>query len=326
MEASRRPNTELDEIMEFEYRKKAINTQRRKQAQLTNRYLNPGQLAQLQRESTASVQASEDTSAGRHESRKPTALRVDVEGEIEDSVCNSETPKNKKNSGAPPLSGQEPILALDSMQKPSPHQNRYQAAKAALSAPKPQISQSPAHHAIEDNTSPQHDTTITTDDPRVYLIHHRHASSTNSKSRHASSKSPTHKLKRTKTSKLPFETVPPKSATHSLSTRLVPPFPSTQRLIAKTKELARLDPYPAEGRNEFVVWNADGGDVLGWEEKIKALVRERYVAKVGSREVGMGTGAGMGMGMRREEVEEEVPANLQMRLAVALRAHCEAFA
>jgi hypothetical protein len=309
------PKSDLDEIMDFEYRKKAVNAQRRKQMQLTNRYLNPGQLAQTQRESTASVQTSEGAFPPPYAFRKPAAPRLNVRDGTEEPASGSERPVSRNISEILSQSGQNP--AHDSVQKQSPHQNRYEAAKAALSRPNPQISLFPARGRTEEDADAQENTDLTEtlphlskDDPRAYLMHHRNCSLTNTKERQATSISKTlpHtnlKLKRTKKSKLPFETIPHKTATHALSASPVTPFPSTQHLTARTRELASLDPYPTKGQNQFVAWSADARDVPLWENTIVGLVRAKYVAKVGRG-------------------GEEVPANLQMRLAMALRAHCEA--
>lgn len=295
------PNSDLEEIMDFEYRKKAINSQRKSQNKLTNRYLNPGHLAQLQRESRTSLQAPGPESFS-SPFRKLAPPSVDLGDETDDSY---NPPRALSRAGPElPPSFQEP--ANKPPQKQNPHHNRYQAARAALTRPNPRTSPSHAHPLTQNDESALETTISSTEeeclpplpatDARAYLIQRR-----------KSSHSPGHTLKRTKTSKLPLESIPTDSATYSLSVRPHDAFPSLQDLAIQARELGRVDTYTLSGENEFVKWNAKDLDVPVWEEKIARLVRERYVARLGG------------------EGGEEVPANLQLRLGVVLKAHVEEF-
>jgi hypothetical protein len=309
---------DLDEILDFEHRKKAVNAQRKNQSKLTNRHLNPAQLAQVQRESTASQvsQASQaperflfSPSAYQKQSQASLNVRDDTETSYDPpiSIGTSVSDQNLPSS-------QEPVD--NPSQKQSPHRNRYEAAKAALTRKKSPAPLSHAHPPTEPDPAPEAvDSTETLprlpdEDPRAYLMQHRdpEARHTNGHGQNMM-QGPTRtglKFERTKKCKLPFESIPPTSATHNISARLPMSFPSLQTLSTQTKELGRVDLYPRTGKIHFVFWDPNSRDVPVWESSIVALVRKKYTAKV---------------------VEgEEVPANLQMRLGIALRAHCEELA
>ncbi len=311
-QAAHTPHPDLEEIMDFEHRKKAVNAERRRQTKLTNRYLNPGQLAQIQQESTPSMVASNHELSSASQFRKRPAPSIDLRGETEISY-NPARPIGQSPTESPsPRSQESP--PDNPAQKQSPHQNRYQAAKAALTPFKPPTALSHAH-PLEKQDSTHEDTdwaetlpSLDEDDPRAYLIQHRGATRTRSIG-HNPTVNPevSHtglKLKRTKTSKLPLETIPPKSAIHNISATPLFLLAGLQDLKAQIRQLGRVDAYPRTGRTEFMSWDAHGKDVDVWEEKLKALVREKYVARLGAD------------GM-------EAPANLQLRLGTALRAHCE---
>jgi DNA mismatch repair ATPase MutL len=303
---------DLDEIMDFEHRKKAVNAQRKNQSKLTNRYLNPAQLAQMQRESTAS-QASERVLGTSGPCRKQSQASLNVRYDTETSHNSTRPIGTSASDQNLPLS-QEPVNSPS--QKQSPHQNRYEAAKAALTRQKPVTPLSHVHPPTEPDSTPEAiDSTkilprLPDEDPRAYLIQHRDTSP-----RHANGHNQNMiqgltrtglKIKRTKRCKLHFESIPPESATHNISVRPLISFPSLNNLAAQINELGRVDPYSRTGNNHLVVWDPNSKDVPAWESSILALVRVTYTTKVGGG--------------------EEVPANLQLRLGVALRAHCEEFA
>jgi DNA mismatch repair ATPase MutL len=292
--ASHTSNPDLEEIMDFEHRKKAVNAQRKSQTKLTNRYLNPGQLAQIQRESAASFQASECASSSSAALRKPAAPRVNVRDAIEDSICNPTRLLSRVIiNPTPPSSHQEPSHNATTQSR-SPHQNRYESARAALSQPKSQTLLTRHEPWIGDNNehepgnandgcaeSPPH---IPPNDPRAYLLQH-HTSS----SKHRTNS----KLKRARTAKLPFETIPPKYALHNLSAKPTASFPRPQTLKSQLRQLAKFDPYSLKGENHFPHWNPHSKDIPIWEDKLTQLIRQKYV----SRDDG-----------------EEIPATLQIKL------------
>ena len=311
-QAAHMPHPDLEEIMDFEHRKKAVNAERRRQTKLTNRYLNPGQLAQIQRESMASLPAPDRDLISPGPSRKHPAPSVNLRDETE-IFYNPARPISHSPTKPPLLCGQE-LPPDNPATKQSPHRNRYQAAKAALAPSKSPTALSHAH-PLEEQSSTRENTDsagnlppLAEDDPRAYLIQHRGATRTHS-NRHNPTSNPEItrtglKLKRTKTSKLPLETIPPNLAIHNISAKPLVLFAGFQNLKAQIRELGKVDAYPRTGINEFMIWDANSKDVDVWEEKMRDLVRERYVARLG------GDG-------------EEVPANLQLRLGTVLRAHCE---
>lgn len=303
---------DLDEIMDFEHRKKAANAQRKTQSKLTNRYLDPGQLAQIQRESTTSSQAIERGRFASTPFRKHLAPSLNARDELKSS-CIPARPVGQIHSGpSPPWSQHSPISPP---QKQSPHPNRNLAAKAALTRPRPLRPSSPAHRPAEHESDLEDIDTaeilppLSEDDPRAYLIQHRDASSSNTNVEGHNIQPElairtSLKIKRAKTSKLPFETIPLESATYNISAKPLTRFPPFDALTAQINALSRLDTYCGTGVNRFSVWDANSVDVLAWESKLVALIREKYVAKL---HVGGGV---------------EVPANPPVRLTTALRAHC----
>jgi DNA mismatch repair protein, C-terminal domain len=300
------PHPDLDEIMDFEYRKKAVNAKRRSQYKLNNKHLNSGQLAQIQRNSTAFLPASELSLSSSSPFRKHSAPRSNVRNATENSY-NPAKPIGSSASNQDPDSDQEP--ANHSPQKQSPHQNRYQAAKAALTPFKPPAPLSHPHPPNESESSPEPpdpDFTeplshLPKDDPRAYLLQHLSGSRIHPPS--------SLKIRHTKTSKLPFETIPSTSATHHLNARPSTPFPSLPQLTAQLHHLAAVDPYPRTGRNQFTVWrdaNSGSTDLLSvWEGRIEELVREKLVVRLGGME------------------GQEVPAERKVRLGVVLKAFGE---
>ncbi|ERF68979.1 hypothetical protein EPUS_06666 [Endocarpon pusillum Z07020] len=306
------PHPDLEEIMDFEHRKKAVNAERRRQTKLTNRYLNPGQLAQIQRDSTASLPAPDRDLSSPGPSRNHPASSVNLRDERKISYNPAKPISHSPTK--PPLPCDQELAPDNPAQKQSPHQNRYQAAKAVLAPSKSPTALSHAH-ALEEQNSIREDTDsaetlppLAEDDPRAYLIQHRGATRTHSNGHNPTSNPEISrtglKLKRTKTSKLPLETIPSKSAIHNISAKPLILFAGLQNLKAQIRELGKVDAYPRTGNNEFMIWNANSKDVDAWEDKMRDLVRERYVVRLG------GDG-------------EEVPANLQLRLGTVLRAHCE---
>lgn len=289
---------ELDDIMDFEHRKKAVKS----------RYLNPGQAAKIQRESTGSLLASERRlrSSGPFRRSPPPGLNIRDET---DHSCDPISPVSQRDPDAhPPLNHERADI---SSQKRSPHLNRYQAAKAAL------IRLEPANPSLHTPTSQDINLTeveslshLPEDDPRAYLIRHREASFPIG---HTDGRgpdntvpemiSPALKIKRTKTFKLPFETIPRDLATYNIAAKPTTSFPPLPKLTAQINELGKVDTYHQSGSNGFMVWDANSLDLDAWEEKVMGLVREKYVGRLG--------------------VSEEVPANLQVRLSAAFRAHCE---
>ena len=310
-QANHMPHPDLDEIMDFEHRKKVVNAQRKTQSELTNRYLNPGQLAEIQRESTVTLRAPERSFSSSCPFRRQPAQSLDIRDQREDSY-NSAKSVCSSVPGTHAPSGPEPVG--NSFHKQSPHRNRYQAARAALTrptAPSPSLHAFPAaEHEPDRETTDSAETPprLPEEDPRAYLIKDRDASRSHANGHAPNTTSeplrPGLKIRRVKTSKLPLETIFPDSATHNLSSKPLTPFPTPAHLTALLNALGTVDAYPGTGMNRFVAWDANSADVGVWQSTVVALVRDKYVARLG------GNG-------------EEGPANLQMSLGVALRAHAE---
>lgn len=243
---------DLEEIMDFEYRKKAVNAQRRNQSKLTNRNLNPGRLAQIQRQSATSPQEAEMVMPATNSTQWPIARpTLNAAAEEEDPAYNPASCRDQQTPDKHPPS--------------IPNQTSNPARSRPLP---PLANQDPLETNDPDNSPPR----IPAHDPRAYLMqHHRDLSKPTQRNTAAP------KLHRIKTSKLPLETIPSHSALHPLLATPLMPFPSSQTLAVRTNELAGFDAYVATGRNGFVCADWDGrgrgGLVEGWEERIGELVR-----------------------------------------------------
>lgn len=300
---------DLEEIMDFEHRKKAVNAQHKIQSKLNNRYLNPGQLARIQRESMPSSQAREVSHPLGNSSQTlpvPSFSARNSTQKVYDEVRSIDS----RFSDLPSVPSQEEGGPFT---KSSPHRSRYLAARVVLTRPEsprqsPGLRPGVALQSTDENSESAGTLpSFPEEDPRAYLIQHRNASSCDPQGRDANPQSghprPGLKIKRTKTSKLPLETIPPSLATYNICAKLTSSTALPNDFKAKFRHLTATDPYPRTGKNDFVVWNANSGEVNRWEEEVKRLIRKKYVAKLPDG--------------------EEIPANLQLSFAVAFRAHEE---
>lgn len=305
------PHPELEEIMDFEHRKKAVNAQHRSQSKLMNKYLNSGQLAQIQRESISSIQTSGDIQPYGNSSRKLPAASLDANDSTQKVYDVGRSIDARYTDLLPPTSQAE----ASPSPKASPHRNRYLAARAVLTRPEspsrtPGVRPAGAlESAYEDSESSEILPSLPEEDPRAYLIQYRKASSLDSNGHGPNAQPglprPGLKIKRTKTSKLPFETIPPKLATRNICAKPTSPIPLPNDLKAQSHHLAAVDSYARTGKNDFVVWISNSEDADRWEDEIKRLIRRKYMAKLPDG--------------------EKIPANLQLRLSVAFTAHGEEF-
>lgn len=83
-------------------------------------------------------------------------------------------------------------------------------------------------------------------------------------------------------------------------------FPSCPDLTRLINELGKVDPYHKTGNNGFVAWDPNAMEVDVWQKKVVDLVSKKYIARLGRD-------------------GERLPANVQVNLTLALRAHCEKF-
>jgi len=139
---------------------------------------------------------------------------------------------------------------------PSPHKNRYLAAKAALAAEIPSVVGS----VLKTSLSPH--------DPRAYFMHHRSQSELDKASEGST------KLRRLHTSRLPFESTPQEHDTHDICL----PLSSDLSLISKSFNLTRRnDGYIQSGKEADIFSESDKESVLSfWNDRLIAIIKQGY--------------------------------------------------
>lgn len=267
--------TELAGILEFEQRKKAAALHQRKS--LSNRALgelNPAKLAGIQRKSKdrASLQVV------------PSQMRRDLP-----NLDLSEEPSNPAHHfepGAGKLSENE-VGSL--LRRNSPHRNRYLAAKERLNYTHLESDnrQSGGYSDQEEcKTRKLLDETevrLSEDDPRAYLVR---TSTSDQKMDSLSGLTKTGlKICRTKTARLPLETIPVDANNHCLKAIAPQRFPSTSTLVAMSRRQGQCDEYIRSGENKFVRWSASSRDVTVWETTLRGHIMKNFGARLAGGEV-----------------------------------------
>lgn len=253
---SQSPNPELDQIMEFEHRKKAaVSHQRKAHGKAKGRGMSIVESAQLP-QSTMGTSGDKDV----------LSLKVD-----------RNVPEGQASAVATFDDGSDDRVAdLNPSKKPSPHKNRYLAAAKRLTRGRTDESEdefrAPGVSSPAELTDDgQHIPRIPKDDPRAYLIRHRSQSTTAD----AGGLSKTGlKIRRTITQRLPLEVVPPDVMLHDVVTRL----DFDVRSLSETGPVA--DKYTLTGKNDFIAWSWSMADVLTWQDRLLALIENRYRARV----------------------------------------------
>lgn len=272
MKLSQSQNVELDEILEFEHRKKVAIAQQRKA--FAKKRLDPERLASIQQLSESEPSTSENQHSGAIASSEVVRRITNPSGE--DFAA-----RFGGNSTTPP---QQTVHS-------DPHRNRYIAAVWNLSHGHPeggsevdndgrgeQLIQSATD---TDGLSPDLPAKISDDDPRAYLIKHRHVDQLDKPGLIRTGL----KLRRTKTNRLPLETISSNVATYTLEAELRPQTWSIETVQAAVVSLQPVDKYTRNGENDFVTLTAFPKQVEHWEEILKGLVRAEYRAKVGENEL-----------------------------------------
>jgi hypothetical protein len=258
---SQSQNPELEQIMEFEHRKKAANAQQRKAfGKARGRDMSVAKLAQLQQ----STMQTPDDDFG---SEMMTGCKEDMT-RLNDQASTVTTFSDRF--------GEKPTAGLDMTKKPNPHQNRYLAAARGLTRDRPDPPESEADKSstaaratvVEDaDETPK----IPEDDARAYLIRHR----TQTANADSGGLSRTGlKIRRTKTIRLPLESIPPDMMLHEL----------VLQVDCKVQNLAEASPtndsYISTGKNEFVSWSSTMTDVSKWQNELSTLIENLYRARV----------------------------------------------
>ena len=257
---SQSQNPELDQIMEFEHRKKAANAQHRKAfGKARGRDMSVAKLAEMQR---TTMQTQDDD------------LNTDMMPGLEEDM---DVLRGRANAVAPFSDRFEtPTAGLDTTRKSNPHQNRYLAAARGLTQARPDpvgpgidISSTAAFaRVMEDGDEVPK---IAEDDARAYLIRHRNLTANTDSGGLTRTGL---KIRRTKTLRLPFETVPPDMMLHQL----------VLKVDCNVQSLAEMAPandnYISTGKNEFMSWSSTMTDVSLWQDELSTQIESQYRARV----------------------------------------------
>jgi hypothetical protein len=256
LKLSQSQNPELDQIMEFEHRKKAAVAQQRKAyGKAKSRSMSIVELAQLQQSSIEDTEYKRGSSSMDLNEHENQANSVAYFGD------------RFNNRTAVP----------DTATKSSPHKNRYLAAAKSLLRGRNDESEAELHcsgvFSPAEITDDGHDIPkIPENDSRAYLIRHR--SQTTSEDAGGLSKTGL-KIRRTKTQRLPLEVVPPDMMLH----KVVALLDFDEGMCSETGTEA--DKYNTTGKNEFIAWSSSMADVSLWQEDLTGLIERGYRARVG---------------------------------------------
>jgi DNA mismatch repair ATPase MutL len=142
---------------------------------------------------------------------------------------------------------------------PSPHKNRYLAAKAALTAEDPSI------------TETFLSTSLSSRDPRAYLMRHQTQPDITEAPKDSAVSGRLH------TSRLPFERTPEEYDVHDICV----PMPSDISLFSKTWNLTcSVDAYTRSGKDVDIFPDSDKASVLSlWNERLSAIFNKNYTTR-----------------------------------------------
>jgi DNA mismatch repair ATPase MutL len=163
-------------------------------------------------------------------------------------------------------------LTPASSQSKSPHQNRYLAARAALSTSTQKQSQIDLL-PTGNKSSLNREAPLADSDPRAYLMR---VNSELEKDRSTSGEP--RKAKRTLTNRLPFEKIPDGCDNHSLALHLC--LPSGPGLSQVCRSITAVDTYASSGKELGTFTQQETPNLAetckAWEDKISRLVKEKY--------------------------------------------------
>ncbi|KAH0832798.1 hypothetical protein AYO21_00302 [Fonsecaea monophora] len=238
------PNAELDEIMDFEYRKKAaIAHQRRTIRGLTAASFKEGIVRPAQ-PASSSVSPS------------PT-----VETEPTESASAEDYGAKFDNTGS---RVSMPLVS-------NPHRNRYLKALEDLSHshphPPPELRESDEQSNLADTAILENDlgkSKLAADDPRAYLMKMQRHKNGNGK------------IYRTKSSKLPLEAIPSGSTTCNLVLTLND-FKDAKDVYKQLQALGSCDPYPSSSRTQYIDFDDCNASIDGkWLLVLQKMVKTKF--------------------------------------------------
>lgn len=142
---------------------------------------------------------------------------------------------------------------------PSPHKNRYLAAKAALTAEHPSVSKASSS------------TSLSSRDPRAYLMRHQTQPNIDEVPKDSAV------ARRLHTSRLPFERTPEEHDVHDICT----PMSSDISLLSKTWNLTcSVDAYARSGKEVDVFPDSEKASVLSlWNDRLIAIFNKNYTTR-----------------------------------------------
>ncbi|TQB69576.1 hypothetical protein MPDQ_001657 [Monascus purpureus] len=151
------------------------------------------------------------------------------------------------------------VLKSNQVASPSLHRNRYLAARAALTS---NLSSLPGSQDISISEKVPSVSALRIDDPRAYLMRHQNDLSGEGL-----------KIKRTQTSKLPFETIPEGHRLHNISIT----HPTNPSLSAISfKEILKSDLYTQRGVEEQGFPPSEDGFPQSWWHRLSTLIKDKY--------------------------------------------------
>ena len=274
---------ELDEILEFERRKKIVAAQQRKQLAAKGNW-SPSCAVPLwsSHSSTRNPDGAErDAAAFPKAFNRPTDPREpgEIPERFESRFANSDP--------AQEMHAQQPTPA-----RSNPHHNRYIAATRNLSQPQREA-QDQSHGYPEPQSPPtrgrqsstDHDDsadtvpTIADSDPRAYFIRFRQQHVQQNQADANGLTRTSLKIRRAKTTRLPLESVPVDARVHDLAVELRTPQ-SIDTMRGSFAALSKVDEYIRSGTVKAVVWSPWSKEVSEWENVVKQLVRTKYRPRV----------------------------------------------
>ena len=253
---------ELDQIMDFEHRKKTANAQHRKiLGKGTGRGLNIAKLVQLQRSTITAQDDDED---------------VDPEHPLQDHASEMEQASGtaafgdrfSRHDNGPQVS-----------QKSNPHRNRYLAAAKALTQieddrSSESINGDAQYREVGETVEEEARTmNMAKDDPRAYLMRHQfHMENANARGLSETGL----RIRRTKTQRLPLESVPIDMMVNDLLVQV------DFDIGACAESGPIIDRYSNTGKNEFITWTANMTNIGTWQGELTKLVDGMYKVQVGN--------------------------------------------
>jgi DNA mismatch repair protein, C-terminal domain len=282
---------ELDDILEFERRKRLVTAQYRKQQAMKGNWNTPSSLPSP----SSHPSASGIDGAAMYAAAFPRAT----------SRPGSADPSTKRQPDFESRFGTNGPAEQEQLQQPTPprsnpHHNRYLAATRNLSRPQSPPNPDVMSHAHpEPRTAPEHDGTALEDDeyvtelpkipdsdPRAYFMRFRQQQHQQA---HADTNGLTRtglKIRRAKTVRLPLEATPVGAGVHDLAVEVrtlteggedeVTGFKGGEGVRKKYAILEKVDEYIKTGHIETLSWSPFSKDVEEWEMTIKALVETKY--------------------------------------------------